>query len=239
MSSTHDGIVAENNKFWVFLLVCFWMYSNIFSMSYWKPCFNISSASSSTVTFKLFSFMISLSRRSRRRPGVATIISAPSRISRICSCISAPPYTLTTLNSESFRRMLLISCLTWIASYLVGNTISILVLLLLNSSSLLNLSITGSEKAIVLPDPVRSLAIRSFPSVIVLNVSYWMGKKYLMPFFCRTSIILEFLMNWSRRPNSAGSFVLPFCPSGDFDADYERSSWCFFFLRWSSLELLL
>ena len=65
-------------------------------MSSWNPIFNISSASSST-TYLICSRLIAFrSIRSISRPGVATTICTPFRISLICIPIDAPPYTATT-----------------------------------------------------------------------------------------------------------------------------------------------
>lgn len=42
-------------------------------------------------------------------------------------------------------------------------------------------STRGSEKPRVLPEPVRSLTIKSFLDQICLNDSYWTGKRALIP----------------------------------------------------------
>ena len=51
----------------------------------------------------------------------------------------------------------------------------------LKASCFRNRSIIGREKAIVFPEPVRSLAMRSLPSKICSKVSYWTGKNLLIP----------------------------------------------------------
>ena len=83
-SFTHGGMVAEKRRFCVFLGEFFEIKEKIFSMSGWKPCFIISSASSRHVASSLDRQIAPLSSKSISLPGVATIMSTPYRSFLIC-----------------------------------------------------------------------------------------------------------------------------------------------------------
>ncbi len=83
------GIVAEKNRFCRLAgSAC-----TIFWMSRMKPRSSMRSASSSTKVLTSASVMARWFMRSSRRPGVATTMSTPCPMARICRPIGTPPKT--------------------------------------------------------------------------------------------------------------------------------------------------
>ena len=85
------GIVAENSSVWRLLGTAFTMRRTLGQ----KPMSSMRSASSSTSTSTESRLTALRSMRSIRRPGVATSMSQPALILRICGSYLAPPTTTT------------------------------------------------------------------------------------------------------------------------------------------------
>jgi uncharacterized membrane protein len=71
-----------------------------------------------------------------------------------------------------------------------------------NARSDLSRYMMGRAKAKVFPEPVLSRTMRSLPYRRALKVLYCTGKSDLTPFLISMSIVLGFLMYFSRRPGS-------------------------------------
>ena len=169
ISLTHSGIVAENNPIWILCLQTYLTLDIIFSMSSLNPNFNITSASSSTIVFSDLKSILPLSIWSRTLPVVPTNKSTPLLSILDCSFMlywPPPPYTVRTLNSFGWYLTLSISAVIWSANSLVGAIIIACTYPVSKRSLFRKYSMTGSAKANVFPEPVRSLAIKCSPLYI-------------------------------------------------------------------------
>jgi hypothetical protein len=134
-------------------------------------------------------------------------MSIPLPMVLICACISAFPYTATTLKSVSSLSLSeSISSLTCRASSLVGRTMRNLARWFFSKTFYLRIrSMMGSAKASVFPEPVLSRTIRSLPSNNAWKVLYCTGNRDFTPFFLRMSMVLGLVRKFSSLPGSSPS----------------------------------
>src|SRR2546426_619873 len=137
-----------------------------------NPMSSIRSASSSTSTSSREKSTCPRSMWSRRRPGVATTMSAPCFSARVCGSIPTPPYTAAAV-TRTCRPYVRALCNTCSASSRVGTRISA------RSACPLSPPASrwriGSMNAAVLPVPVWAEPIRSRPARASGIASCWIG----------------------------------------------------------------
>ena len=165
--------MAENNQ----TLFVSGVYFKISSMSSLKPIFSISSASSSTTNSISFNLITLRFMRSMSRPGVATIISTPFRMSVICFLMSTPPYTETTFTFKYLPKIFK-SLEICKQSSRVGHIITAVGYSCPGSMRLNK----GKPKAAVLPVPVCARPTKSLSSWSRCGIACsWMGVGSVYP----------------------------------------------------------
>ncbi len=137
--------------------------------SFIKPMSTIRSTSSRTTFWKCPRFSSRWPMRSLSLPGVPTTKLGRFLSSYICRLIFIPPTVVTMLRPVPFAKILNSSPI-WVASSLVGTTISTFWFL-----SFCTLSINEIKKAPVLPVPVLAIPITSFPASISGIAFSWIG----------------------------------------------------------------
>ena len=166
----------------------------MFSISFWKPIFNNSSASSRVKVLILSKEIFPLFNKSLILPGVATITCGLSFNSLNCLSYPLPPKIKQTFALENFPILLIPLCI-WEANSLVGAITKCSIPI---ESSVIMFEI-GIPNAPVFPVPVWAWPITSFPSNAALNVSVWIGVGSLKPIssrlFCTFSFISFISLN--------------------------------------------
>ena len=161
------GMVAEKRTVWRSSGASF----KIVSISSRNPMFSISSASSSTIVWRLSKRKVRRRRWSITRPGVPITSCTPPFKERICFPISCPPYTgrilMPCINLLSLR----ISSATWIASSLVGHRMIACSFRFFGSIFWRS----GIPKAAVFPVPVCAWPITSCPAITSGIAFAWIG----------------------------------------------------------------
>lgn len=139
-----------------------------------KPMSSIRSASSSTKYEHLFMLVVPLSRKSRRRPGVATAISTPRSRSRACGPLEAPPKRQVIFRPKAWQKSIETSCTCWANSRVGNRTRTDGPSPRWRCGCLVIWTRAGSIKARVFPDPVLAIEMMSRPLMAIGHEIDWM-----------------------------------------------------------------